>query len=137
MTKPHWPDDNVILYDGICVFCSRWIQFVVSHDTAKVFRFTPIQSDYGRELANTFHINPDDPDTNAVIHDGLPYFRSDAALIVLSMMPRWRWICVLRFLPKTLRDSFYSLVANNRYRIFGKWDVCYMGGEAFKDRVLT
>lgn len=25
-TSP-WPDDDVILYDGVCVFCSRWVQF--------------------------------------------------------------------------------------------------------------
>ena len=23
-----WPDDDVILYDGVCVFCSRWIRFI-------------------------------------------------------------------------------------------------------------
>ena len=26
-TSP-WPDDDVILYDGVCVFCSRWVRFV-------------------------------------------------------------------------------------------------------------
>ena len=32
-----WPDDDVILYDGVCVFCSRWIRFIalfVSYDAA-------------------------------------------------------------------------------------------------------
>ncbi len=46
MTSP-WPDDGVILYDGVCVFCSRWIRFVASRDTNRRFRFTAIQSDYG------------------------------------------------------------------------------------------
>ena len=27
-----WPDDDVILYDGVCVFCSRWIRFVAARD---------------------------------------------------------------------------------------------------------
>jgi len=27
-----WPDDDVILYDGVCVFCSRWIRFVATRD---------------------------------------------------------------------------------------------------------
>ena len=30
-----WPDDDVILYDGVCVFCSRWIRFVAARDTAR------------------------------------------------------------------------------------------------------
>jgi predicted DCC family thiol-disulfide oxidoreductase YuxK len=25
-----WPDDDVILYDGVCVCCSRWIRFIAS-----------------------------------------------------------------------------------------------------------
>jgi predicted DCC family thiol-disulfide oxidoreductase YuxK len=24
-----WPDDDVFLYDGVCVFCSRWIRYPV------------------------------------------------------------------------------------------------------------
>ena len=58
-----WPDDDVILFDGVCIFCSRWVRFVATRDTAKRFRFTPIQSDYGTRLARAFGIDPDDPDT--------------------------------------------------------------------------
>ena len=79
-----WPDDDVILYDGVCVFCSRWIRFVAARDTARRFRFTAIQSPYGTRLAQAFGIDPDDPDTNAVIHGGVAYFKSDGALTVLS-----------------------------------------------------
>ena len=39
-----WPDDDVILYDGVCVFCSRWVRFVAKRDVARRFRFTAIQS---------------------------------------------------------------------------------------------
>ena len=73
-----WPDDDVILYDGVCVFCSRWIRFVAARDAAQRFRFTAIQSAYGTRLAQAFGIDPDDPDTNAVIHGGVAYFKSDA-----------------------------------------------------------
>ena len=57
-----WPDDNVILFDGVCIFCSRWVRFVAQRDTARRFRFTPIQSSYGTRLALTFGIDPDDPE---------------------------------------------------------------------------
>ena len=39
-----WPDDDVILYDGVCVFCSRWIRFIAARDKDRRFRFTAIQS---------------------------------------------------------------------------------------------
>jgi predicted DCC family thiol-disulfide oxidoreductase YuxK len=35
-----WPDDDVILFDGVCVFCSRWVRFVAARDVEKRFRFT-------------------------------------------------------------------------------------------------
>ena len=56
----------MILYDGVCIFCSRWVRFVATRDKAQRFRFTAIQSAYGTRLAQAFGIDPDDPDTNAV-----------------------------------------------------------------------
>ena len=82
-----WPDDDVILYDGVCIFCSRWVRFVATRDVERRFRFTAIQSAYGTRLAQAFEIDPDDPDTNAVVHGGVAYFKSDAALTVLSSLP--------------------------------------------------
>lgn len=136
MAEPQWPDDNVILYDGVCVFCSHWVQFVVARDTVRMFRFTAIQSDYGRKLAAAFQIDPEDPDTNAVVHDGKAFLKSDAALIVLSHLPRWSWVRVLMLVPKFLRDAVYDLIARNRYRIFGKYDACYTGDEELRRRLL-
>lgn len=131
-----WPDDDVILYDGVCVFCSRWIRFVAARDKERRFRFTAIQSGYGTRLAQAFGINPDDPDTNAVIHGGVAYLKSDAALTVLGALPGWAWVRVLRMIPKPLRDPVYSLVARNRYRIFGKYEACFIPDAALRGRVI-
>jgi predicted DCC family thiol-disulfide oxidoreductase YuxK len=126
----------VILYDGVCVFCSRWIRFVAARDRNHRFRFTAIQSGYGTRLAQAFGIDPDDPDTNAVVHGGIMYFKSDAALMVLGALPGWGWVSVLRVVPRPLRDTLYNLVARNRYRVFGKYETCFVGDAAFRARVL-
>ena len=131
-----WPDDDVILYDGVCIFCSRWVRFVAERDTAKRFRFTPIQSDYGAELARTFGIDPDDPDTNAVVHGGEAFLKSDAALTVLSHLPGWAWTRALFAVPKPLRNAVYGLIAHNRYRIFGKYDACFVPDADLRARVI-
>ena len=131
-----WPDDDVILYDGVCVFCSRWVRFVASRDVKLRFRFTAIQSGYGTRLAQAFGINPDDPDTNAVIHGGEAFFKSDAALTVLSNLPGWGWVRALRLVPKPIRDTVYNLVARNRYRIFGKYEECFVPDAELRARVM-
>ena len=135
-TMTEWPDDNVILFDGVCVFCSRWIRFVATRDVDRRFRFTPIQSAYGTRLAQTFGIDPDDPDTNAVIHGGRAHLKSDAALTVLSNLPRWGWTRALFLVPKPLRDVVYGLVARNRYRIFGRYDACFVPDAEMRARVI-
>ena len=129
-------DDDVILYDGVCVFCSRWVRFVAARDVARRFRFTAIQSGYGAQLAQAFGINPEDPDTNAVIHGGEVFFKSDAALTVLSNLPGWGWVRVLRAVPKPLRDAAYGLIARNRYRIFGKYEACFVPDAEMRARVM-
>ena len=131
-----WPDDDVILYDGVCIFCSRWVRFVIARDTARRFRFTPIQSDYGTRLAKAFGIDPDDPDTNAVVHGGVAWMKSDAALTVLSHLPGWSWTRALFAVPKPLRDAVYSVVARNRYKIFGKYETCFVPDADMRERVL-
>ena len=131
-----WPDDDVILYDAVCVFCSRWVRFGATRDVERRFRFTAIQSPYGTRLAQAFGIDPADPDTNAVIHGGVAYFRSDAALTVLSHLPGWGWVRALRAVPKPLRDAVYGLVARNRYRIFGKYEECFVPDAGMRARVI-
>jgi predicted DCC family thiol-disulfide oxidoreductase YuxK len=135
-TTDPWPDDDVILYDGVCVFCSRWVRFVAARDTDRRFRFTAIQSGYGTRLAQAFGIDPHDPDTNAVVHGGKVFFKSDAALTVLSLLPGWGCVRLLRLAPKPLRDAVYNLVARNRYRIFGKYDSCFIPDASFRTRVI-
>ena len=131
-----WPDDDVILYDGVCVFCSRWLRFVATRDVNHRFRFTAIQSPYGARLAQAFGIDPADPDTNAVIHGGVVYFKSDAALTVLGALPGWGWVHALFAVPKPLREPVYSLVARNRYRIFGKYAECFVPDADMRARVM-
>jgi predicted DCC family thiol-disulfide oxidoreductase YuxK len=131
-----WPDDNVILYDGVCVFCSRWVHFVVARDVARRFRLTPIQSPYGRRLAQTIGIDPDDPDTNAVIIGGKALRRSDGALAVLAQLPNWGWVNGFRLVPRPIRDCLYDFIARNRYRIFGRYDVCNFNPAGLAGRII-
>jgi len=131
-----WPDDDVILFDGVCIFCSRWVRFVLARDTAARFRFTAIQSDYGTRLAQALSINPNDPDTNAVIHGGVAYMKSDGALTVLSLLPGWGWTRMLFAVPRFIRDGLYDVIAKNRYRIFGKYETCIVPDASLRARVI-
>jgi predicted DCC family thiol-disulfide oxidoreductase YuxK len=113
------------------------MRFVIRRDRDRLFRFTPIQSDYGSALARALGIDPSNPDTNAVIWKGVAYRRSDAALRVVSLLPNLGWVRVLHLAPRFLRDAVYRLIARTRYRLWGRHAVCDLGGETYADRIVT
>jgi predicted DCC family thiol-disulfide oxidoreductase YuxK len=116
--------DGIILYDGHCIFCSRWVRFVIKRDPGAEFRFLAVQTEQGRALAAKLGIDPDSPETNAVVLAGRAYFKSEAALQVLGRLPGWSWVRGLALVPCPLRDWVYDRVAGNRYRLFGRSESC-------------
>jgi predicted DCC family thiol-disulfide oxidoreductase YuxK len=115
---------GLVIFDGVCVLCSGWVRFLIERDHVSFFRFTPIQSRCGLALAQRLGIDPEMPQTNAVIVGGRAYFKSDSAIHALARLPRWRWVRVFSILPRPVRDWLYDRVAQNRYRLFGKTESC-------------
>ena len=127
---------DVILFDGDCVLCSRGAHFVHRRDKTMRFKFTSIQSPYGRGLAQRFDIDADAPETYAVVIGGRAYFRSDASIRVLTALPGFGWAAALRIFPRALRDAVYDLIARHRYQWFGRRDQCWAGDPQFRARIL-
>lgn len=131
-----WPDD-LILFDGVCVLCSYWARFVIERDEACRFRFLAVQSPQGRRLAESFGIDPDDPETNVVILGGRAFFKSDAALAVAPHLRGMRWTRVLKLAPRGLRNWLYDRVARNRYALFGRDEACLRPTPELAARLLN
>src|SRR6266446_5964259 len=122
INSPH----GLILFDGVCVLCSRGCRFVSKRDRRGYFRFVPIQLAEGRPLAEQLGIDPDRPDSFALVANGQAYVKSEAVLRIARELPRWRWTWVFHFIPRVIRDAIYDLVARNRYRWFGRRDACIL-----------
>jgi predicted DCC family thiol-disulfide oxidoreductase YuxK len=116
--------DGLVIFDGECVLCSGWVRFILPRDSQRRFRFASIQRVPGRNIAARLGIDPDAPATNAVIVDGVAYFKSDSALAVLQRLDGWRWTKMLRIVPRFVRDWIYDRIARNRYALFGRADNC-------------
>jgi predicted DCC family thiol-disulfide oxidoreductase YuxK len=127
---------GLILYDGDCVLCSNWFRFVAQRDAQGKFLFTAIQSPYGRALAIRHGIDPDNPQSNAVLIDGRVNLRSDSAIAAISQLPGYGWVRMFRAVPKPLRDAAYSMIARNRYAWFGRNETCWLGGAKYAERVI-
>lgn len=128
--------EGMILFDGVCVFCSRWVRWIIRRDKAGVYRFLPIQSPQGQVMAERFGVNPTDPQSNAVIRHGFALFKSDAVIAVVSSLQGWRWVEVFAIVPRVRRDWVYDLVARHRYRLFGNTDYCWIPERGERDRLM-
>lgn len=128
---------GVILYDGDCLLCSRWVKWVVRHDPEGIFRFTAIASPHGRAMALGLGIDPENPETNAVIIGDKAYLYSDVAIAIASRLPGWGWTRFLTFVPKPLRDAVYKVIARNRIRWFGRPRTCDLPGPEVRARIIA
>ena len=115
---------QVILFDGVCNFCNRWVSFVLDNDPDGKFAFASLQSDAGKDLLAKCGRDSSDLSTFVVIDkNGEFYTQSDAALRVAATLEKPALNALATAftpLPSPLRNGVYRLVANNRYSILGK-----------------
>lgn len=139
---PETNSKTLVLYDGVCGLCNGLNQFLLKRDPNDHFRFASLQSKFSASLLKRYDIDAVDLDTVYVVAGyGQPnqrlLARSDAILHVLGQLGGiWGVLRIGRVLPKSLRDALYNLVARNRYRVFGKYDVCLMPEERYKRKFL-
>jgi predicted DCC family thiol-disulfide oxidoreductase YuxK len=133
---------SVVLYDGVCGLCNRLNQFLLRRDREDRFRFASLQSDIATRLLQRHGADAINLDTVYVIVDyGKPserlLSRSDAIIHVLRQLGGiWSLAAAGQIVPTPLRNAFYNIVATNRYKVFGKYDVCLMPEERFKHKFL-
>jgi predicted DCC family thiol-disulfide oxidoreductase YuxK len=119
----------VIVFDGVCLLCSRWVRFVLTHDGEARYRFASMQSDSGRSLLLAHGLDPDSPQSFLLVEGRQGHTDSDAIARVLLSLRRRRWRCLGRaigLIPRRLRDPVYRFVARHRYRIFGRSRSCFL-----------
>lgn len=131
--------DRVLVFDGVCVLCSHWASFVLEHDRQGLYKFAAMQTKTGRELLTRHGLDPNDPKSFLLLEGGRGYMDTDALIRVLdSFGGRWRiGAALIRLVPRFLRDAFYRAIARNRYKLFGRHDVCIVPSAQTADRFLS
>ena len=128
---------DIILFDGVCNLCNNVIRFIIRFDKLQRFRFVSLQSANGKMLLKDRGITDENINSIIFIHKEKVFFKSAAALNILyNMGYPWRLLYVFILLPTFVRDGIYMVIARNRYRVFGKKDVCMIPDEKIKERFL-
>jgi predicted DCC family thiol-disulfide oxidoreductase YuxK len=137
---PRFADDRpVIVFDGKCVLCCSWAQFILQKDRNARFRLLAAQSELGNALYRHFGLDPVNYETYVLLHDGKAYFRSEATIRILGGLGGV-WSLLAKFaklVPVSLRDALYNVIARNRLRWFGPRERCFLPEPSRADRFLS
>lgn len=118
---------SIIFFDGVCNLCNGLVDFLMRKDRHAHFVFASLQGQTAKELLFSGR-SPQASDINSVIYlcEGNVHRSSTALIYILRDLGGWcSWLATLLLLvPRPIRDLVYEAVARNRYRIFGKRDIC-------------
>jgi predicted DCC family thiol-disulfide oxidoreductase YuxK len=135
---PAFPDDRpIVIFDGNCVLCSSFAQFILRVDRRHRFRLMTAQTPLGAALYAHYRLFDDDYRTNILLEDGRVWLKSEGAIrILMGLGFPWSMAALAKVLPRSLRDWLYDVVARNRLRWFGRRETCFLPEPQDADRFL-
>jgi len=113
------------------------VRFAILRDPDGIFRFASLQSDTGQLFLKKFGLSTDDFDSFVLIEGHRFSLRSTAVLRLCKMLNGfWPIVYLMIIVPAPIRDFIYDLVAQNRYRWFGKKEECFIPSADVRNRFL-
>jgi predicted DCC family thiol-disulfide oxidoreductase YuxK len=131
-----------VLFDGVCVLCDASMRFLIDRDRKGILSFAPLQGETARAVFERH------PEANGSLRTVMYvrdfegpgeriYDRSDAAIAILRDLGGiYRFLSLVRLVPRPVRDALYDFVAAHRYRWFGKLDECRLPEKGMAERFL-
>ena len=115
-------NNEVIIYDGICVLCNKYIKWVLDKDKENLFLISNLQSKFTEEKFPELR----KIDSVAVIKkNGEIVQKSKAVNHILKSINRLILLRTnLNILPLSISNFFYDIVAKSRYKVFWKYESC-------------
>lgn len=131
--------EMLVVFDGICTFCNRWVMFVINRDPGSKFRFVTAQTPTGEIILRRFGVDPVQGLNTILLTDGMQaWTKSEAIFNVLAMLSGpVRHLVVLRGLPRALRDWAYDQFGKRRYKLFGTLRSCPVPSREIATRFLS
>ncbi len=130
-------DGAVVLFDGICNLCNGIVRFIIKHDPEAYFKFASLQSDFSKKYAPAVNKKGNKWRSLILVEKGNLYYRSTAALkITRHLSGGWKFLTLFIIIPRFVRDGVYNLIAQKRYKWFGKRKECMAPDPGLKKRFL-
>ena len=125
-------NSKIIVFDGHCNLCSGLVQFIVNADRKKQIKFAASQTKSGEQIIKDHRL--EDVGLSIYYIDGdKVYDRSQAVFHISSQLGfPYSMILIFGVLGRPISDALYSIIARNRFKVFGKSNSCYAPSEKVK-----
>ena len=124
---------DIIVFDGLCVMCNSFFKWVLKNDKDDKYLFANIQSNFYKK---NMDINKS-IDSIILIKESNVFYESEAIKYILKDLDKFFILqLVLNVTPKFISNFFYKIIANNRYKIFGKKDKCELPNKNLLSKFL-
>ena len=126
----------VILFDGVCNFCNRMVNFAIRNDKKAKLKFAPLQSGAGKRLLEEFKVSPA-ADTVVLIDKGKAYTYAQASIRICRYLD-WpaKILYAFAIVPRFVTEPVYKWIARHRYKWFGKKETCMIPTDRVRSRFL-
>lgn len=126
----------VLLFDGVCNYCNRLVNFAIRNDKKGKIKFAPLQSDVAQALRKQHGVDPS-AETVVLIENGKAFTYATAAIRVSRYLD-WPAKMLYAFIifPPFITQPIYKWIARNRYKWFGKKETCMIPTAEVKSRFL-
>jgi predicted DCC family thiol-disulfide oxidoreductase YuxK len=127
----------VMVYDGACNLCHGWVRFALKRDRKDRLRFLAAQSPLGQEFLKRNRLPAQTFDSFYLVENAVILHKSVGFLSLVQYLRwPWPWLAVFSVLPARLLDRLYDLITQNRYRWFGRRELCLVADQARAERFL-
>ena len=131
------PDQKRVLFDGVCNLCSSSVQFILKRDKKNQFLFGSLQGEYGQEVLRKYQLPATSLHSFILLEGDKLYTHSSGALRMLKHLGGgWQLLYACIIVPKFIRDGVYNWIARNRYKWFGKKEVCWVPKPEWRGKFL-
>ncbi len=129
---------KIILFDGDCLICNKYILFIAKNDKKDIFRFMSLQNKKTSQIIN-LKKNKTYKESICLVENSNVKIKSEAIIFILSELNYpYKLAFLLLMIPKKIRDIVYIVFARNRYKLFGKTEYCSLinNNENLKNKII-
>jgi predicted DCC family thiol-disulfide oxidoreductase YuxK len=127
----------VMVFDGACNLCHGWVRFALKRDRGNRLRFLAAQSNLGQQFLQRNGLPAQIFDSFYLVENAVILHKSAGFLRMVQYLRwPWPWLAIFSVIPARLLDRLYDYIAQNRYRWFGRRELCLIADPAQAARFL-